>query len=257
MEGIMFEEHKQLFFNYVNQYDCSDNRVHLKLVHTMAVVDVMQELCKRLSLSPMQCEIAALCALYHDIGRFEQLKRYHTFFDHISIDHADLGCQILEENQFLCSLPVCQQTQILTAIRNHNKFVIEDGLDSDTLLFSKLIRDADKCDIFRVFATEDMISVCNAAEKEVAKQTISPEVYHSIFEHHCVLREYRKTALDIWISFLAFFYDLYFPESIEILMEQQYYRIPFDRVTFTNPKTKEQISQILVEVENYIKQRLK
>lgn len=256
MEDFMFTKHKELFLNYTKKYNLSDDRIRLKIVHTLAVVDVMKELCQELSLTTEQSEIAYLCALYHDIGRFEQLKRYDTFLDQFSTDHADLGCEILIKEGFLSSLPPKLQDQIITAIRNHNKFTIEKNLDSETLLFSKLTRDADKCDIYRVFATEDMVSVCGFTEETISKQTISPEVYTSIFEHHCVLKEYRQTGLDSWIAFLAFSYDLYFPESMQILMKQQYYRLPFDRTNFVNPETQKQVSEILKEVETYITSKL-
>ena len=35
--------------------------------------------------------------MLHDIARFEQVKRYHTFVDRNSVNHGELGVKILFE----------------------------------------------------------------------------------------------------------------------------------------------------------------
>jgi HD superfamily phosphohydrolase YqeK len=219
----------------------------------MAVAKIMDQLTDAMGLDEHMRELAHICAVFHDVGRFEQIRRYNTFLDYYSVDHADLGCQVLEEEKFLEGYTKAEQKMILTAIRNHNKFAIEEGLDEDTLLLCKLIRDADKCDIFRVFACEDMVDTMGESDEQVAGETLSAPVFASIKRHTCVKRENRVTGLDIWVSFLAFVFDLYFQESVQIVTEQGYYRKPFDRVTFTEPAAREQVKEILGEVENYMK----
>lgn len=158
----------QKFLEYTSAYDDgSDTRIKLKIIHTQRVTEVMEQLTAALSLSESDRELAYLCAVYHDIGRFEQLKRYHTFLDYKSIDHAQLGCEILRQGEFLGELSDREREQVLTAIGNHNRLAIEDGLDEKTLLFAKLIRDADKCDIFRVFAQEDPVDTTGFSAEQV------------------------------------------------------------------------------------------
>lgn len=41
--------------------------------------------------------MAWLIGILHDIGRFEQLRRYQTFFDYRSMDHAKYGVHVLFE----------------------------------------------------------------------------------------------------------------------------------------------------------------
>ena len=133
----------QKFLEYASAYDDgSDTRIKLKIIHTQRVTEVMEQLTTALALSEQDRKLAYLCAVYHDIGRFEQLKRYHTFLDYKSIDHAQLGCEILREGDFLDGLSDVEKERILTAIGNHNRLAIEDGLDEKTLLFAKLIRRA-------------------------------------------------------------------------------------------------------------------
>lgn len=247
----------KIFMQYAGRYDCAhDSKMELKVVHTLAVADVMKRLTDALRLPEHTAYLAHLCAVFHDIGRFEQLRRYHTFLDHKSVDHAALGCEVLARENILEELPEREREMVLTAIRNHNRFQIEEGLDEETLLLCKLIRDADKCDIFRVFASEDMRDTMGETEEQVAQETVSDEMLKSILEHRCVKKEERRTGLDIWVSFLAFFFDLYFPESIAVAKEQGYYRRPFDRVVFTDPETGARVRQILSETEDFISEKM-
>lgn len=248
-----FMNAKQVFLDYAERFDHAHNsKMELKIVHTMAVADVMKQLTDALQLSERTAYLAHLCAMFHDIGRFEQLKRYDTFLDHKSVDHAALGCEVLVQEKILEELPEREREMVLAAIRNHNKFRIEEELDGETMILCKLIRDADKCDIFRVFSCEDMVDTMGETESQVAKETVSDKMLASILEHRCVKKEDRKTGLDIWIGFLAFFFDLYFKESIAIAKKQGYYRQPFDRTVFVEPETKRRVVRILEEVENYI-----
>ena len=48
---------------------------------------------------------------------------------------------------------------VYTAIKNHNKFVIESNLTERELLFSKLIRDADKLDILYALGNKEIIKI--------------------------------------------------------------------------------------------------
>lgn len=248
---------EKVFMQYANRYDCAHNsKMKLKVIHTLAVAEVMKQITDALELSEHMAYLAQICAMFHDIGRFEQLRRYDTFLDHKSVNHAELGCQVLVQEKMLEELTVREQEMVLTAIRNHNRLQIEEGLDRETLLLCKLIRDADKCDIFRVFAVEDMKDTMGETEAEVAQEEVSDIMLASIREHRCVKKEDRKTGLDIWISFLAFFFDLYFPVSIEIAKRQGCYRQPFDRNRFTKPETAARVEEILAEVERFIEEAI-
>ena len=191
----------QKFLEYASAYDDgSDTRIKLKIIHTQRVTEVMEQLTAALPFRTRQ-KLAYLCAVYHDIGRFEQLKRYHTFLDYKSIDHAQLGCEILRQGDFLGELSDREREQVLTAIGNHNRLAIEDGLDEKTLLFAKLIRDADKCDIFRVFAQEDPVDTTGFSAEQVGQEAVSDVVYESILGHYCIKNRNEKPG---WMSGSAF-----------------------------------------------------
>lgn len=247
---------ERIFLEYADRYDRSNGKIELKIVHTLEVAKVMDRLTEKLHLDGEIRELAHICAVFHDIGRFEQVRRYDTFLDQLSVDHAQLGCEVLEQEGFLSELPPEKGRMIMTAIRNHNRYQIESGLESHTELLCRLIRDADKCDIFRVFACEDMVDTMGETEEQVSRETVTEVVYDSILQHQCVKKEERKTGLDKWVSFLGFVFDMNFPQSLELLLEKRYYRAPFDRTHFKDPQTRERVEKILKETETFIREKI-
>lgn len=87
---------KEQFEKYLNSYDRDNGKVRLKIIHTYGVVHDMTEICKHMQLSDEDTELARIIALLHDIGRFEQLKRFDSF-EPTTMDHAAYGVQVLFE----------------------------------------------------------------------------------------------------------------------------------------------------------------
>ena len=100
---------KEQFAAYCKGYDTQDERVALKIVHSQKVAEISKQLAIHRNCSAMDVDLAEVTGLYHDIGRFEQLKQYHTFLDAKSINHAALGVRILQE-QGLLSVSVMIRT---------------------------------------------------------------------------------------------------------------------------------------------------
>ena len=112
---IDIKKARQQFQDYVGAYDIRDERNALKIVHSYKVAEIAKELAVHQSCSQEDVELAELIGLLHDIGRFEQLKQYHTFLDAKSIDHAALGVQILKEQGLLsvfCDDPHQQEVML-------------------------------------------------------------------------------------------------------------------------------------------------
>ena len=122
---IDIEKAKEVFKNYVKNYDKSNPRIALKIAHTYRVSEFAKIISTDLKLSNEDIVLAELIGILHDIGRFEQVKRYDTFKDRISVDHAKLGVEILKENNFIYKF--CDEEKyhniILKAIENHNKYI--------------------------------------------------------------------------------------------------------------------------------------
>ncbi len=83
------------FQEYTAYYDKSDEKIKLKINHSYRVCGLCQQIAVQSGFDENEVELAWLMGLLHDIGRFEQLRRYGTFIDAQSIDHAELGADIL------------------------------------------------------------------------------------------------------------------------------------------------------------------
>ena len=124
--------------------------IRMKEVHTGYVTSIAVELAKHLHLSAHDVQLAEIMGLFHDVGRFRQFTLYRTFNDAVSEDHAALGLKVLDELPFLSRLVPEDEALVRFSILNHNKKVIAPTEDARQLFFARLLRDADKLDIFRV-----------------------------------------------------------------------------------------------------------
>ena len=70
-------------------------KIKLKIDHTYRVAELCERIAKAEQMEKTEVDLAWLLGMLHDVGRFEQLRRYGTFSDADSIDHAALGADIL------------------------------------------------------------------------------------------------------------------------------------------------------------------
>ena len=82
----------EAFKSYADLYDTEDIKIKLKIDHTYRVADIASRIAVSVGENP---DFSWFLGLLHDIGRFEQLTQYGTFKDAESVDHAELGADIL------------------------------------------------------------------------------------------------------------------------------------------------------------------
>ena len=75
---------QKVFKEYLRDYDEKSKDINLKIVHTYGVMERSEYIAKELKLNEEEIQLAKLIALLHDIGRFEQARKYNTFVDKIS-----------------------------------------------------------------------------------------------------------------------------------------------------------------------------
>lgn len=253
-----FEQAKQAFELYLQGYDRKDEKVYLKIVHTYGVVDCSEEIARRMGLGEEDIFLAKIIALLHDIGRFGQLKLYDSFEPGI-FDHAQYGADILfREGRIREFLPETTWDETIeTAIRYHSAFQLPKILDSRTLLHAELIRDADKLDNCRVKLEERVeVLLGGASAKEAGAQEISERVWESCLNERSVLSEDRKTNLDYWVSYIAYFFDVYFTETLQIIQEHSYVEKIVDRIPCENFISNERMQELKNHVIKYIMNRV-
>ena len=165
------EEFKKYTKDYLNLSDMC----LLKVNHTIRVMNLCEEIARKLMLSEEDIELAKLCGLLHDIARFEQWKNYQTFSDFHSIDHGDLGVEILKNNNFIRKFnsDTSVDNLIFKTIKNHNKYKIEDNLTEREKLFCNIVRDADKLDILYLYTTKEI-------NVDISNDDFSDNIYKSL-----------------------------------------------------------------------------
>ena len=140
------------FKSYVADFDTVDEGISLKFAHSLRVSAWCERLARALHLSQDDVDLAWIIGVLHDIGRFEQLREYHTFIDYQSMDHAKYGARhLFQDGHIRDFLQDDSQDAVMeAAISQHNVYRLADDLSPRQRLFCQLIRDADKLDIFKV-----------------------------------------------------------------------------------------------------------
>ena len=218
------EQVKNTFKEYTDRYDSTEAKIALKIFHTYKVAEIAEDIAKSLNLSDEDVDIAWLLGMLHDIGRFEQVKRYNTFSDAQSVNHAKFGCELLFEQGLVRDYieDDSQDELINLAIKNHNEFRIEEGLDERTEMFCNILRDADKVDILRVQLDTPMEEIYNVTTAELKNDIVSEAVMKSFFEKHAILRSLKKTSVDNIVGHISLVFELVYDRSLEIVKEQGY-----------------------------------
>ena len=201
----------------------------LKEIHTGYVTDNSVQLAKNLQLSPYDVALAEYIGLFHDIGRFRQYAIYKTFSDADSEDHALLGIRVMEEEGLLDRLDTTDADIVRFAIKNHNQMMIEPLMptleNERRLLFAKIIRDADKLDIYRVllpFLTpEGRKSAPKFLERE-ASELVSENFIRSFAAGKQADYRQLRTHGDRKIVRLMWVYDLNFDWTLREVVSRGY-----------------------------------
>ena len=215
-------EVEKSFRDYTSAYNLNDAKVKLKVDHTFRVAALSDVITDSLGVAGYDKDLAWLLGMLHDIGRFEQVRRYHTLRDAFSINHAELSADILfrdglirsfiefmeevdckanrpnafhlYEKQDDDSLPERVKQKALPSsssedylliekvIRLHNVFQLPDDLTEQELRFATILRDADKIDILRVNVENPRSAIYGVQEDIFLQSTITDEVYEGILQ---------------------------------------------------------------------------
>ena len=241
------------FKEYLENYDLEDGSIKLKVIHTYKVVEKSEYIAKEQGLDEENVALAKLIALLHDIGRFKQVTLLRNFSDK-GFDHADYGVKILfEENLIRKFIPTNKYDEIIKkAIYTHNKYKIEDGLNELEELHCKIIRDADKLDIFYVLCNYDFESAF--WYKDFSCKEISDEIMIQCTKlHRLNYKDIKNNADQIAVPF-AYVYDLNFDFSLKYLRDKKYLD-EFTRLVcegFESEKVHKQVKELLECVNLYM-----
>ena len=122
------------------------------------------------------------------------------------------------------------------------------------LLFAKIIKDADKLDIF--FETLNYFYKKESSIKEIEEGQVNAEIMEEINQKILVKRKPNATAIDRLIVNLAFVFDYYIKYSFEVMKREDYINKIIDRFEFKNQETKEKMEEIRTILNQYIEEKI-
>lgn len=244
------------FENYTRQFFSDDpttqDAMRLKVAHTRRVCDLIVDIGKSLDLAGEALCIAEAAALLHDIGRFEQYQRYRTFSDLKSENHAQLGVTVIENNHVLNVLDPQTAKTILTAVGLHNRFALPEGEEEPRLFFVKLLRDADKLDIWHV-VTEYYETKEHPRNRSIELDlpdidSISDPVHTALMNGRLVNMADLRTLNDFKLLQIGWVYDLNFRRSFQIARENRY----LDKIRLAISSASHRVTQIHTAAQAYL-----
>ncbi|AQT67193.1 hypothetical protein STSP2_00336 [Anaerohalosphaera lusitana] len=217
------KKYKAFFADHIARFNTDDPfiaaNLKLKEVHTQKVCDETDYLTDALDLPETDRLIASAIALFHDISRFEQFYNHRTFADAKTFPHSIRSADILTETGILADLPADQQQIIDTAVRCHGQKSLPADLDERTLLFCRLIRDADKIDIYRV-VLKNYREYHDCPEgfvmdiPEPHSHHASPHVIRAVLDKQPTDYASLRTVTDVKLLQLGWIFDLNFSASL-------------------------------------------
>ena len=250
------ERVKNTFAEYTSGYNAADPKIKLKIDHTYRVAELCELIARDLKLDEYETDVAWLTGMLHDVGRFEQIKRYNTFNDAQSVDHANFGADLLFKEGLIDTYVDGFYDDkygviVENAIRNHSAFRIDERLDDYTVMFCNILRDADKVDIFRVNVDTPAEDIYNVTTEELKNSQVSPEVMAAFDERHAVLRSCKKTVVDHVAGHIALTFELVYPISLKIAKERGYLdkMMAFES---DNEVTGKQFEEIRAKLNEYV-----
>jgi hypothetical protein len=154
-------------------------------------------------------------------------------------------------------LAVCsdeEQSLITKAIGHHNVRNLPEEEDERCLLFARLLRDADKLDIWRVFidyyARQDEEPNSTIVLGLPNNEACSPTILDALLEHRMADLKDMTTLNDFKLLQISWVFDLNFRPTYGAVCERKYVEI----IAATLPQTRE-ISEAVAKVQIYVEER--
>ncbi|MCX8070241.1 MAG: HD domain-containing protein [Thermodesulfovibrionales bacterium] len=234
---------RQYFLDWFNAFcegfyedlDEHNKNYKLKFEHTLRVCDNAEKILMTLEVEDYLKDLCWLTCLTHDLGRFPQYKQYRTFKDSISINHGVLSSKIIEDERLLNNLSEQDRSIVIQAVKFHNAYQIPFDISDTTKFALKLVRDADKLDIWKVFI--DHYSDSNSEKPSALglgfpdKPFISESIIEGIKRHEIVKLSDVVTLNDVKLLQLSWIFDINFKETYRIFEQRRYLNAIVNTIT--------------------------
>ena len=224
-----------------------ERKIKLKYYHSYRVMDLCRQIAGDIGLSDYDINLAMTIGLLHDYARFEQWTKYKTYSDMDSVDHGDLAVKLLFEQKEIEKFNINKEdySVIYDAIKYHNKYEYPNNLPDRNKLFCKIIKDADKLDIFYLLSIGEIKIVNDDSE-------ISEIISNEFYNENLLKQQLKRTKSDIVVFYLAMIYDMNFKYSYKYLKQNKLIEGIFEQLN-----SKEKFKPYFKYIENYMKEGTK
>jgi hypothetical protein len=228
MNNSQLQEIKEWFARYTRTYTSGNEHfcspLQLKMDHSKRVAGNARQLAEELDWNPKEANRAEALGWLHDIGRFSQFTEFGTFMDATSVNHGKRGWEIIRKTKILFLLKIEEQTALLDGIRYHNAKTEPDFLTKESLRFLKLIRDADKLDIFHIVLDSvhrnGFQDLPGMLPQVILEGPVNQKIICEIrTQRSCSITEVRSLA-DFLLMQLSWIYDLNYSASFRRIIDQ-------------------------------------
>lgn len=260
MEQEQLNKFRAWFDDYVAGFygndEVVDVNLKLKEKHSHRVCAEMSYLTGELDLTENQKRIADAIAIFHDIGRFEQFVKHRTYSDFKSENHCLLGVGVLRREKVLEQLDRREKELVEKAIEHHGMIELPADLEEEELLFSKLIRDADKLDIFYVVLGYSMQYRNNPEKFKLGLEFpdepgYSAEVIEGLLNGRRIDYSRLRTLNDMMLCQLGWVYDVNFMATLKRIKKRRFLEKTFDFLPGTGD-----INNVRGKIFEYVESRI-
>lgn len=203
-------------------------RIDLKKEHSLKVHQEALRLTQSLDIASELAACIHVAALYHDVGRFPQYRRFKTFRDSDSANHAVLGVAAIKAEGALAGVDKKRRALICSAIMVHNRKALPERFFSDAsgspqAIAAKAVRDCDKLDILRVMldhfesGEEDDVVTLGLAR---APDRTSPGAVAAVLKGRSLSYGDMYFVNDMKLLLASWVFDMNFPASREAFFER-------------------------------------
>lgn len=241
--NLAFEEFFQsLIIDFPeNQHQFEEIRAH-----SLRVVSLSNMLADVLLQTEEERRLAVINAMFHDFGKASLLSKNMEPLV-IQREHATISAKIIQQLDFFQSMTAEEQLIILKSVENHNQIRLPK-LDNDQhILFAKLLRDADKLDVFdasfRYFKERYIIQPLITRELNNSIE-VSDKILKSIWAGKPAAYEDMKSVNDYKLILISMVYDLNYKFTFRVMSEKQYIQKIYETLPKRDP---------IIEVYRHIK----
>ncbi len=260
MEKTEFSNLEQWFEAYLMQMYGTDDYINanlkLKEEHSRRTAREMRELAEELNWPAEDKILAEAIGLLHDIGRFEQFRTYQTYNDARSVNHGRLGIKVLRDGFVLQGLDQIEMSIIESSIEYHGVKELPPALCGKRLQFARLIRDADKIDIY-VVVIDNFKKFASDSDKYSLEIEFpvsggcSAEVVNAVMQGQPVDYKLLRSMDDFRLLQMGWVFDINYKPALRRIFERGY----LQSIAEMLPQDAD-VQAVIRRIYSYVQQRL-